>query len=574
MKKLLFLIICLFLFICNINASTNIRIKDVSVYDKTDTIDINNYTYSGLNINADLFFNEVNDFVKFKITLINSDNEDYELSDIKSNYTSEYILLTYEYENNNRIFKANSEKTIFVTFKNTKEATNTVNLNDTPIVLTIPLSNDNSIINPKTGYQNSYIIILSLLVIGIITYSFVNKKKTLLIFAICLLLTNIYVVEALKTINVDINLNITMDSPNSAKAKLKPGPEIEKHMFDVANIPYDTYLEPSCVNENPTETDDDPIPNDYYTCLNNILKYERSETIPNEYKTNENIISTEDSDIPVYMWYDSSSKTIYWYSEAKIVYLNENATQTFGFLEFVTNLDLSHFRTKYTTDMSGLFEWDASLESIDVSMFDTSNVTDMGEMFALMKNLKSIDLSNFDTSNVINMDGLFIGNMSLKTLDLSNFDTSKVENFSDVFDFCNSLEELDISSFRVNTFINVFPNHSSPNSKKILKRIKTPAYIENNLGIFLNYVFTDGTNYYDVLDNTTPTSTWITAVEENLISFEISCGFGVNICSPNNFVILYAREGMTWGEWLNSNFNSIKNISFVSDDVKCTQSND
>ena len=152
--------------------------------------------------------------------------------------------------------------------------------------------------------------------------------------------------------------------------------------------------------------------------IGNLIRIKRSKKlgiIPNE----ENIVSTNDSKNPIYMWY--KNETIYWYCQNKKVLLNPNSSLMFSDI--------------------------ISLKKIDVSDFDTSKVTNMSQMFSDCESLKNLNLSSFDTSNVTDMSYMFEGCNSLKKLDLSSFDTSKVTNMSSMFSFCESLDSLNIKKF-------------------------------------------------------------------------------------------------------------------------------
>ena len=161
--------------------------------------------------------------------------------------------------------------------------------------------------------------------------------------------------------------------------------------------------------------------------------------------TENNIISAADSEVPVYAWFDNG--TIYWYSDALKVYMNENSGSMFRECNAVTSLDLSGIDTSKVTDMFAIFYNCKSLTSLDVSSFNTSNVTNMVSMFGSCKALTSLDLSGFDTSNVTTMNSMFYGCSGLTSLDISNFDTSKVTTMYDMFNGCNALTSLDLSGF-------------------------------------------------------------------------------------------------------------------------------
>ncbi|MBR4830465.1 MAG: InlB B-repeat-containing protein, partial [Bacilli bacterium] len=217
------------------------------------------------------------------------------------------------------------------------------------------------------------------------------------------------------------------------------------------------------------------------------------------------IISTNDSPNPVYMW--TSENTILYYSNADVIFANENTyymfhqndtsagrypiyyvdvsginfskttsmedmfgdgwghngyrTITLGNFDThnvtnmkrmffgcnnITSLDLSGIDTSNVTNMNLMFG-EYSFEELDVSNFDTHNVTDMSLMFAYITNLRELDLSNFDTRKVTTMAAMFQANADLESVDLSSFDTSNVTGMSNMFRDCANLRELDLSNF-------------------------------------------------------------------------------------------------------------------------------
>jgi len=198
---------------------------------------------------------------------------------------------------------------------------------------------------------------------------------------------------------------------------------------------------------------------------------------PNEYSTNygmdgfmkypvepdpevlieENIISTDDSDYPIYMWDGDPSSSwisIYYWSKADKIYFNEDSSYFFSGFYTASSFDVANISTSKVTNMRRMFYNCANLFVGDKKFrnFDTSNVTDMSYMFALAYSVYydgfyQIDLSTWDTSKVTNMSGMFYNQGRLHDLDLSNFDTSNVTDMSSMFVSCSKLEELNISSF-------------------------------------------------------------------------------------------------------------------------------
>ncbi len=208
----------------------------------------------------------------------------------------------------------------------------------------------------------------------------------------------------------------------------------------------------------------------------NIINIQRSNTLSIT-PTSDNKVSSNDSDIDIYAWFNNG--TLYYYSTADKLYMNENAEHMFQrFISLdsfsmndidtskVTSMyylfagdlsleviNLSNFNTSNVENMSGMFYANTSLLSLDLSNFDTSKVTDMSIMFYCATSLTTLDLSSFDTSKVTNMMDMFSGHsdygmMSLTSINLSSFDTTNVETMEDMFRNCQALRTLDLSSFR------------------------------------------------------------------------------------------------------------------------------
>ena len=206
----------------------------------------------------------------------------------------------------------------------------------------------------------------------------------------------------------------------------------------------------------------------------------------------------------IYAWYVSDSSapdygTVYWWSDANIVYLTNASHRIFSDISSITTIDLSGIDFSLVTDMSYMFHNCSNLKNIsflenldlsrvtdmsymffgcrvlsevniscsgtsqltntsymfsdcyqltdlDVSDFDTSSVTNMSNMFAGC-GLTSLDVSGFDTTNVTNMSGMFSNCSGLTSLDLNGLDTSSVTNMSDMFSSCSGLKSLDVSGF-------------------------------------------------------------------------------------------------------------------------------
>ena len=176
--------------------------------------------------------------------------------------------------------------------------------------------------------------------------------------------------------------------------------------------------------------------------------------------TSTEIVSTTDSEMPAYLWYDAPSKTVFWWSDADTVYANENSNAMFSDLGNVDRIDMTGINTSRVKNMSWMFHSDKHLyKHIELSSFDTSNAEDMSYMFATsgaktMENIDPIDFSRFNTSKVKNMKEMFSYSF-LPSLNIRNFDTSNVENMELMFDTLKNVRNLDLSGWNVKKVNNI-----------------------------------------------------------------------------------------------------------------------
>ena len=198
-------------------------------------------------------------------------------------------------------------------------------------------------------------------------------------------------------------------------------------------------------------------------------------------------VSTADSDLPIYLWYDQAQKTIFWWSNADTVYINEdsnymlanindnstlvqlidmrgintsrmkNAHHMFWTKEGLTkHIDLSEFDTSNLEDVGYMFSTPyetvstAQIDPIDFSHFNTSKVKIMTGMFA-GSYLPSIDIRNFDTRNVVDMQYTFAGLKNVRHLDLHGFDVSKVNNIGAIFSGNPALVSLSLANWQLDS---------------------------------------------------------------------------------------------------------------------------
>lgn len=182
-----------------------------------------------------------------------------------------------------------------------------------------------------------------------------------------------------------------------------------------------------------------------------VTHIDQSDKIPNGVKTW--MISTEDSVFPVYAWYDNW--TLYYYTEAKEVYFNQNSSAMFAWFENLVDVDMGGRDTSKVTNMEAMFSGCSNLGNLDVSKWNTSNVANMKNLFLNCNSLSELDVSKWNTSNVTNMYGMFDYCRNLKELDVSNWDTSSVTNMGYLFASCINLKRLDVSNWDTSKVTNM-----------------------------------------------------------------------------------------------------------------------
>ena len=150
------------------------------------------------------------------------------------------------------------------------------------------------------------------------------------------------------------------------------------------------------------------------------------------------VVSTADSEVPAYSWYDPAAQSILWWSDADTVYANEDSGQMFFSLGDLERIDMTGINTSRVKNMSAMFHSGNNIyKHIELSNFDTSNAEDMSYMFGTsgtrtMENVDPIDFSSFDTSKVTNMEDMFDGSY-LPSIDIHNFNTSNVTSMKFMF---------------------------------------------------------------------------------------------------------------------------------------------
>ncbi len=195
MKKLLTLIILLFIpfMVYAENCETNkVTISNISLVENSDdVVEINRASINNSQVNLNLKFKYLNDNAKYKLTIKNDSNEDYEINNI-INANSEYMTYELKTEDNSNIVKSGTSKDAILLVTYSKQVPDTAYTNDKyneNKTITIDLSSGDNVVNPKTG-NDSYVFILIMFIIGFsFIYLIINKNKYSKYFVLLLLLT-------------------------------------------------------------------------------------------------------------------------------------------------------------------------------------------------------------------------------------------------------------------------------------------------------------------------------------------------------------------------------------------------
>ena len=291
-------------------------------------------------------------------------------------------------------------------------------------------------------------------------------------------------------LDTDFSVNLTFsitykqaDRSTFKTAKFKSGADVRDKMISLVSSEYSTFTQTSYGNLIP------------------VNKFLRSSELKSGL-TASNVISTADSEVPIYIWFDKTSANgndvIYWYSEANIVYLNQdsslffykttegsNPASYFGNLTDVSGI--YNVNTSNVVDISALFCFCSNLQSINLLNWNTSKVTNMDYLFAYCKSLSNIDLSNFNTGNATNIGYMFNGCTSLTSIDLSSFNTNKLIYMDHLFDGCTNLNYVNLRSFNTSLVQGMSYLFNSCTS---LKNIDISNFNTQNV-IYMDYMFSN-----------------------------------------------------------------------------------
>ena len=452
-KKILIIIMITVLLPIITNAKTcandKISVSSITVEQKANNVmELDNASIDEKNIDLNISMTEVGDSLKYKIIIKNNSDEDYELSKDNFLFNTDYIDYNITTDDNSKIVKANTNKTIYLNMRYAhevkKELLNKGIYND-KITILIPLTSGNiinNIKNPDTGLKYNMIILVIVLLLSIIICLIYHRKN--------------------KRISLFTLAGVTIIIPMSVYALCK------------YEIKINSIVKKNKKGYNPCSFDGEMEQGVTYTNGQYSYKY-KQELVCDEichfmnidedgwgvYLSNDNpnIGKTIDTKLCTTINGKSviSTRSLFEQKQLDSVILSNsdfsnisNMTDMFYGIR-IPDLDLSNLDTSNTTNMTAMFAF-SHVQTIDISNFDTSKVTKMDMMFQ-NSYATFINLANINTSNVTSMRFMF-NNIRIDELDLSSFDTKNVTDMSNMFSRA-TIDVLDLSSFDTSNVTNM-----------------------------------------------------------------------------------------------------------------------
>ena len=118
------------------------------------------------------------------------------------------------------------------------------------------------------------------------------------------------------------------------------------------------------------------------------------------------------------MWYNPADLTVYWWSDADNVYMNQDASKMFMKATSASinlaSVDLDGINTVMTKNMSAMFQDASALQHINFANINTSSVENLSFMFMNATALTSLNLSGWDVRNNTTLDRIFQGCTGIK----------------------------------------------------------------------------------------------------------------------------------------------------------------
>lgn len=212
-----------------------------------------------------------------------------------------------------------------------------------------------------------------------------------------------------------------------------------------------------------------------------VSKFLFTESVPDEYKNENYVVSTPESSTPIYMWYNDEEKTIYWSTLAKQAQFNPDTSFFFAAMKSLdfTTVDWDKIDSSTATSYQCMFYDCYNLTEFDPIVLDFSNVTTVWSMFCINDYSTSPGLKKFNFANLkmpkvevaqymfskcafeeIDLTGaempllndarnMFYSCNALKKVNMGGIDTASLEYTWRMFSYCYNLEEVDMTNWNL-----------------------------------------------------------------------------------------------------------------------------
>ena len=248
------------------------------------------------------------------------------------------------------------------------------------------------------------------------------------------------------------------DTPVTADITLKAKWLGTSTLFD--GIKLSAKLKSLANNGSPISISDAYKHEDTNTKAIKIATEAQYEAIKNSLTDENNLVSMAGSTAKTYAWFDSSTGTTYFYSDAGKIYMNADSQRAFTRMINLTDISaLAYFDTSNVTDMNRMLQFCNKLEDLSpLKDWDVSKVTDMTFMFGhgttsaqMSISDKSLEsLKEWDVSSVITFYQMFKCCKNITTLkSLAKWKVSSATNFDQMFNYCGLTDATDIIGWDV-----------------------------------------------------------------------------------------------------------------------------
>jgi len=254
-----------------------VKITNIEQIDITEGLKVDDPTYKDLTINFNIKFNKVEDFIKYKVTIKNDTNKDYEIATTNNDSKDDYIKYKYKFDDDDKIIKANNEKILFITITYDKEVSLSKFVDGKYIdekKVSISLSNEEK--NPKTSVGIYVLISIVCLAISTTLIMLIkNKMNTIPISLLVFFFLIPISIYALEKITIEVEANVEIEKSvhefcytsgnipfleNSTWKEFVNNKNLNTdHYFSIYNDKIVVSLDGSCGGDGIVYTNDEPV---------------------------------------------------------------------------------------------------------------------------------------------------------------------------------------------------------------------------------------------------------------------------------------------------------------------------